>query len=283
MILIADSGSTKTEWSILENRKRMVRVLTEGINPHYQSDDEIRQQLLEAVIKNQLPKSVRKIFYYGAGCSSEEKVAVVKEALKQVFAPYSVFVASDILGVARSVCGSRQGVVGILGTGSGSCIYDGTKIVQQVPSLGYILGDEGSGAHLGKKLLADYLRGSMSGSIIRKFEKNFSLDKEKILNRLKQDEYPSRFLAGFSKFIHHNLHDAKIQKIVKGSFCEFIEAYIMPYGVNKHVPVRFCGSIAFYFADILRMALKEYDLVAGHIVASPGDGLIHYHMKELSL
>lgn len=283
MILIADSGSTKTEWRIIEGTNRMIRVLTDGINPHYQSDDEIKSYLQKAIIENKLPKSVHKIFFYGAGCSSVEKEQKIREILERVFDPDSIFVASDMLGVARAVCGKRQGIVSILGTGSGSCIYDGLKIVKQVPSLGYILGDEGSGAHLGKKLLADYLRNALSGPINRKFEKEFTLDKEQILFRLQHDEYPSRFLAGFSKFIHKNLYDARIQQLVKRAFSDFIEQYIIPYGVNKHVPVRFCGSVAFYFADILRIALKDYGLVAGQIVESPGDGLTQYHLEELKV
>jgi len=281
MILIADSGSTKTDWRIIDNPDRVFQVFTEGLNPHYQAQDEIIALLRKSVMENKLPKTVKKIFYYGAGCSSNEKNGVIKDALNKVFEVDQINVDSDMLGVARAVCGRRQGIVGILGTGSGSCIYDGEKIVRQVPSLGYILGDEGSGAHIGKLLLADFLRGALPDNIMRKFNKHFDADKEEILHRINKGPFPSRYLASFTKFVHQHLYDGHIQKLVRASFGEFIEQYIFPYHANKHIPVRFCGAIAFYFEDILRLALNEHGLVAGHIVEAPGNGLSLFHLEEL--
>ncbi len=279
MILIADSGATKTDWRIVYDKDHIKQTSTEGINPHYQTSAQVTNIMTEAIHLDKLPEKVKYIYFYGAGITSGAKIKEIESAILQSFQVEKVEVNTDILGVARSLCGSQPGIVAMLGTGSASCLYDGKKITHQVPSLGYILGDEGSGAHLGKKLLANYLRGFMPKDLEKKFNKMYQIDKEYVLNELNKGKVPSRFLGSFSEFIHSNIHFPFMHKLVSESFREFIEYYVVPYAEFGNYKVNFCGSIAFYFSNVLSRECSDFKLPLGKIVKSPIAGLTLYHLQ----
>lgn len=276
MILIADSGATKTEWRIVKNTNDISQALTEGISPQYENENQIAGKLRLAVEKNVLPEKVDVIYFYGAGCSSKLKKETVKKALQMVINTGKAEIYSDVTGVARSLCGNEKGIAAILGTGSSSCFYDGKEVEVKVPSLGYILGDEGSGAHLGKLFLGKILRSHFSEKITTDFEKTYQLDLEKVLFALRNEAYPSRYLASFATFIHRHKQDRKMYQLIHDSFSEFCENYIIPY--QKHeCPAHFCGSVAFHFSDILARVCNAHNIRVGNIAKSPIAGLTLYH------
>ena len=279
MILIADSGATKTDWRIIQGASVIDQQVTSGISPIYQSSAQIEEQLVKDQKNKTLPKDVEKIWFYGSGCISLEKNNVVKTALENAFGTNLIEVASDMLGAARSVCGHEKGIAGILGTGSGSCLFDGVNIIDQVPSLGYILGDEGSGAFMGKILIASFLRNELPDDLKKSFLKRFNLDKEKVLNHLNDEEYPSRFLASFGKFLMHHVSHPFIYQLIKSSFDQFVNKYILAYEGHDKLKISFTGSIAYYFSNILQRVLKQYNLEFGQVVESPIAGLTLYHIK----
>jgi glucosamine kinase len=281
MLLIADSGGTKTDWRVIIDKKNIISVKTPGINPYYQNSAQILSD-----IKNNLPldvynQPVSMVFFYGAGCSNKEKQELVYSALKEVFLNAEIIVNSDVLGAARALCNHNQGIVCVIGTGSGSCIYDGHKITASIPSLGYILGDEGSGAYLGKRLLQDYLRGDMPQSIISKLRAQFEINKELVLENVNRRPMPGRYLGSFSQFLHSNIKSEYVQKLVSESFTEFILNYIVRYPDYHTYNTYFIGSVAFYFSEILRNVLESYKIQVKRIVESPMEDLINFHFESL--
>jgi len=280
MILIADSGATKTDWRIVKDKDNIFQAVTEGVNPHYATTDKILSIFTEAIAKKELPGEVESIYFYGAGITSGNKASEISGALNKAFKTSGVEVQTDIVGVARSLCGNRSGIIALLGTGSASCVYDGKKITKQVPSLGYILGDEGSGAHLGKKLLAGFLRGSLPRELEKKFKEQFKIDKEYVLNELNKGRVPSRFLGSFTEFILPHIHFPYMHSLVYNSFAEFIENYIMPYSEHTELKVSFCGGVAFHFSNVLTKACSDFKLSLGKVVKSPIAGLTLYHLES---
>lgn len=280
MILIADSGATKTEWRIIRDKEHISQALTEGISPQYEGDEEIAGKLGLAVEKNILPAQADAVYFYGAGCSSQEKKDTIQKALCKVMRATRVEVYSDVTGVARSLCGNQKGIASILGTGSSSCFYNGTEVEVKVPALGYILGDEGSGAHLGKLFLAGVLRHKFSGTISEDFFSTYELNVEKVLYALRNESYPSRYLASFATFIHRHKNDPQIYRMIYDSFSEFCSIYVVPYREIFSGSTHFCGSVAFYFSDILMRVCRDMQITVGNIVKSPIAGLTLYHLEH---
>ena len=280
MILIADSGSTKTQWALINSTGEMDQVFgSSGINPFLMSEDEIRNLLGKEVI---LPKeTVSKIYFYGAGCSLEMKPRV-ENALQAVFQTEDMEVHSDLLGAARASCGQEEGIACILGTGSNSAYYDGEKIVRQTPSLGFILGDEGSGCHLGKRLISDLLKSQLSEEISKAFHARYVTDQAQVLERVYRQAFPNRFLAQFAVFLHENIHYPEIKHLVADCFRQFIHRNLLQYPDIKILPVHFTGSIAWFFKEILQEVLKENQLHVGKIRQHPMEGLIEYHSLSIS-
>jgi N-acetylglucosamine kinase-like BadF-type ATPase len=276
MKIIADSGSTKTVWRVLETGETQNEFVGSGINPFYQSTDEIVECLTKEWEKSKL-KSPESIYFYGAGCANEEKNNIVAEALKRVFDPVSVFIGSDLLGAARSLCQHQEGIACILGTGSNSCFYDGVKIVSNISPLGFILGDEGSGAVMGKKLVADVLKNQFPKNIIELFFHHYSFTSAEIVNAVYRKPFPNRFLAQFTLFLSKHIELPEIEHIVKSSFNEFINRNILQYPESRKFPIHFTGSIAFHFKAQLEASLSNFNLQASSIVASPIDNLVKYH------
>lgn len=279
MILIADSGSTKTDWRIIDSGGKISQATCGGINPYYHDYDTILAEIKSVV--SQIDGKISEVHFYGAGCSTMENINKVTKAISKVFPEASVHVKHDLLAAAHSLCGQEEGIACILGTGANSCLYDGNDVIDNIASLGYAIGDEGSGAYLGKRLMADYLRRNMPAVISDKITKRFDLSKEEVLKRVYLEEGGSKYLASFSKFIFQNIKEPYLYKLVYDSFVEFFEKNIMKYVEYQKYKVHFTGSVAFYYSDILRQVANDKGIIVRNIIESPIAGLTLYHQKQL--
>jgi len=277
MILIADSGSTKTDWRLISEKEEVKSVSTPGINPFYQTEEEIENQISTLLYPELMGFSVKKIFFYGAGCAFEDKKQIVKNAISVSFPKAQIEIESDLLAAARGLFLKEKGIACILGTGSNSCFYDGKNIIHNVSPLGFILGDEGSGAVLGKKFAVDCLKNQLPEKLKDKFLKQYDLTPAQIIESVYKKPFPNRFLAQFTRFLSENIAEPSIYNIVFDSFTEFFTRNIMQYNNYKDYPVCFIGSIAYYFKDVLEVAANELDIQIGIIYQSPMPGLIKYH------
>lgn len=276
--VIADSGSTKTEWCVVRENEVGKIYRTGGINPIYQSEEEM-VRLLEQEFPER-PEQVDRIWFYGAGCAFPEKNKFVAEALYRCFGTAQAEVASDLLGAARALCGSEPGIACILGTGSNSCYYDGEKIGKNVPSLGFILGDEGSGGAIGKRLLGDVLKGILPPEDCRLFFEEIGMSYTELIDRVYCQPLPNRFLAGLTKFIAHHSEHPCISAIVSEAFDEFIRRNLLQYEPVRQLPVSFTGSVACIFRPQLEQQLHKYGLRPGRFASAPMEGLIRYHCER---
>jgi glucosamine kinase len=274
MKLIADSGSTKTTWHLITDEVGK-HCVTSGINPFFQQSSDILKTLQEEF---SLPvNNISSIFYYGAGVANEQKRKELHVALHEYFTIDHIVIESDLLAAAHSLCGFQPGIAAIMGTGSNSCYYDGEKIVQHVSPLGYVLGDEGSGAVLGKKLLSDVLKNQLSAPLISLFFDTYKLTLAEIIENVYRKPFPNRFMAGFTRFLSANIDQPEIHDLVLGSFKEFFSRNILQYKEASRLPVHFTGSIAWYFQNILSEAAQQYGCTTGKITCNPMEGLIDYH------
>ncbi|AFK03322.1 hypothetical protein Emtol_2184 [Emticicia oligotrophica DSM 17448] len=278
MILIADSGSTKTDWRLLDQNKVIAEIQTVGFNPYYQGADSIAQEIKEKVAPL-CTKVIEKVFYYGTGVTNEEKAAIIKEAILMVFPNCQHIEAySDVVGAARAACGRTAGIACILGTGSNSIFFDGVKTGFQVPPLGFWLGDEGSGGHLGKSLLLSYLHNEMPLEIRERFEQKYgTIDRLTVLENAYHKPFPNRYFASFSKFLFDNFENDFCKNLVENCFAQFFEKYIIKYPMCQEVTINFVGSVAFYYNNLLTETAQKYHLTIGKILKSPIDGLVHFH------
>jgi N-acetylglucosamine kinase-like BadF-type ATPase len=281
MILIADSGSSKTDWRILEKDGTIGQASGPGFNPYYQPADDLRTGIRESLIPK-VTADISRIFFYGSGVSSEKNQVAVKSVLNEFFPKAKVEIGWDLLAAARALCGQEQGIACILGTGSNSCYYDGNGITANVANLGWILADEGSGAYLGKKLIVDYLRKKMPEPIAVHFHSRFPWTREEILERIYQQEKPSTFLASFTKFIFQHLKDPYCYQLVYDGFEKFYKNNVMRYDNYQLVKIHFTGSVAFYFSNILRQVGNDKGVSVKNILEGPISGLALYHQKDLA-
>lgn len=281
MILIADSGSTKTQWCLLSASGQMSEFRMDGINPFYQTPDAIKNsvsnQLLPQMGQLLWAGKITNIYFYGAGCTPE-KSPLVKMALKSVFKDAEIEVYSDMVGAARALLGRNEGVACILGTGSNSCLYDGEKFTKNVPALGFILGDEGSGAVLGKRLVADLLKDQLNDELKEMFLKEYNLTQADIIDKVYRQPFPNRFLASLSKFCADHLDNPLIYDLVYDHFQTFVTRILKQYPA---VPVGFVGSIAYYYKPILTKVLDDNHIEVADILQSPMPGLIEYHKNDV--
>lgn len=276
MKLIADSGSTKTDWCVVLNDTPITRITTKGINPFFQSEEEIQQELTVSLLP-QLPEGkLNAVHFYGAGCTPE-KAPILRRAIADSLPVIGQIKAhSDMLAAARSLCGHEPGIACILGTGSNSCFYNGEEIVSNVSPLGFILGDEGSGAVLGKLLVGDILKNQLSPALKEEFLKRFELTPSEIIDRVYRQPFPNRFLASLSPFLAQHIEDPGIHALILGSFKAFLQRNVMQYDYDLY-PVHFIGSVAFYYKEILQEAAQQMNIRIGKILQSPMEGLIQYH------
>lgn len=278
MILIADSGSTKTDWCVVEKGKLIQQIFTKGTNPFFQSEEEISNEIATSLLPQLKTNALDAVYFYGAGCGFPDKIAMVHRAItKHLQIKREVEVNTDMLAVAHGLCQHEAGIACIMGTGSNSCYYDGKQIVSNVSPLGFILGDEGSGAVLGKLLVGDILKNQMTPELKEKFLKQFGLTPADIIDHVYRKPFPNRFLASLSPFLAQNIDEPCIHALVLGSFKSFLKRNVMQYENFRNSKVHFIGSVAFYYKTILAEAAQEMNIQLGTIIKSPMEGLIKYH------
>ena len=277
MILIADSGATKTDWCLGKKTTDARVIQTQGINPFHQSAEHIYKVLTEELLPQLGEENhITHIHFYGAGCTPEKSV-IVKEQLQALFPDADIDVQSDLLGAARSLCGKEQGIACILGTGSNSCLYDGEKIIANVSPLGYILGDEGSGAVLGKRLVGDCLKHQLPEHICQAFLNETGLTPADIINKVYRQPQANRFLASLTPFLSAHREEPEIQDLLIDCFTEFFKRNVMQYAYEG-TEVHFTGSIAWYFQEEVKEAAESLGIRTGKFIKSPIHGLINYHL-----
>ncbi|HCT93797.1 MAG: ATPase [Bacteroidetes bacterium GWE2_39_28] len=275
MRLIADSGSTKVDWRAIHSDGSVQEITTAGINPFFQTEEQIVYELQQNLLPD-ISASVNEIHFYGAGVSSPEKVLVLQNCFRKVFPKARSNAYTDLLAAARALCGKKPGIAAILGTGANSCFYDGNEIVDNVPACGFILGDEGSGAVLGKKFISDYLKRQLPSDLNTLFDQKYNLNYNSIIERVYRQPFPNRYLATFSVFLHQNKTNPYVSKLLKNSFEEFFTRNVMQYDYKKY-PVNLVGSVAFHYEDIIKDVAKGLGVKIGNILQSPIDGLAEYH------
>ena len=276
MILISDSGSTKTDWVLLDGDAVALRVKTQGLNPTQQKCEDIAE-IIAGELKPRLDgKEPETIFFYGAGCAYKEANSRMRKALESIFATRDIEIDSDLLAAARALCGHEEGIACILGTGSNSCYYNGKEIVDNIPPLGFILGDEGSGATLGRQLVNGCLKRQFSQDICTRFFEQCNLDVAKILEKVYREPMPGRFLASLTPFLYENRANPEIHKMLVENFVTFFKHNSMAYR-KSWLPVHFVGGVAVSFSEEVKVAAESLGLSIGNIVESPMKGLVEYH------
>ena len=277
MILITDSGSTKADWALVDKGVCVSRIQTCGFNPYMQTADEMVCHLKDSALQKIADSGVDALWFYGAGCTPGEKSESVAMALRAVFGnECAVHVESDMLGAARALCQDKEGIACILGTGSNSCLYDGRKIVAQVPALGYILGDEGSGAHLGKLLVGNVLKGQMPKEVTEAFFDEVGMTLTDIIDKVYRQPFPNRWLASLSPFIRRNLAHEAVRTMALESFTAFFTRNVMGYQ-RPDLSVGLVGSVAYHYKELVTEAANNLGLTISTIEQSPIHGLINWN------
>lgn len=274
--LIADSGSTKAVWCLLDGKKKRI-ITTQGISPYFLSAVQIQALLekdLKPILKNNLPQE---IYFYGTGCSNPANVKLVQQALQNVFGKIKIVVHHDLMGAAKALCGSEKGVACILGTGSNSCYYNGRRIVKNSPGLGFILGDEGSGAYLGRKVVQYFLYNTFDPDLMDRFNAKYNTNAAEILEAVYKGPLPNRYLAAFTGFLVENRGHYMIENIIEDGFNDFFFNHLYKYKETWTMPIHFIGSVAYGFKDVLKEMCHTYELQLGRVLKNPMDGLVKYH------
>lgn len=277
--LIADSGATKTEWCLLSNGRKKI-FFTQGISPYFLNTDQIAELISNELLPGLKNVIIADLFYYGTGCKDLKNAKTVKAALKRAFPHARIDVGTDLLGAAKAVCGNKKGLACILGTGSNSCYYDGKKVVKNTPrSLGYILGDEGSGAFLGKKLVQYYLYETFDEELKQKFDDRFKTTAEAILDNVYKKPLANRYLANFTIFLSENRGHYMVENILEDGLNDFFFHHLCKYREVWTMPVNFVGSVADGFKDVLKKLCHSYEFELGKILKNPMQGLVKYHSQ----
>lgn len=281
MIVIADSGSTKTDWRIISSHHKIQKAQSLGFNPNYDSGDFTNS--IQKNILPYIPDIVTKVYFYGAGCSTEKNKAISSQVLQPFFPEATLYIEHDILAAARALCGHQSGIACILGTGSNACFYDGQFTLHQDLNFGYLIGDEGSGFHLGKSLLTAYIHKELPQELLEKFARRYpDTNRVSILDHLYHQPYPNRYLASFAKFLFDHQQHPTIYRMIYNCFVTFFDKYILTLENHTQHTVHFVGSIAFYFSNILRQVANDKNIRTGNILETPIAGLTLYHHQQLS-
>lgn len=278
-ILLADSGSTKTEWCLItsESTEQVQRFYTDGLNPFYHTSESIRDVLRYAVKPNLAKTHVDAIYFYGSGCSLDEKKKMIHSSLSDAFLDSAIEVQDDLLGAARAVCNTSAGIACILGTGSNSCLFNGNTILDTIPSLGFVLGDEGSGGYIGKQLIHAYFYRDMPQDLRLEMEKTFTMERRVILEGVYHKPQSNRFVASFASFTSTHKSHPFIQDLIKNAFDAFLTSMIFKYKNYKDLPIGFVGSVAFSHQAIMISLLNQYGLKHSRFIKNPMETLIDYH------
>ncbi len=280
MYLIAESGSTKCDWILVDQQGNYVDLYkTMGYNPFFHTTDFIINDISSHKDLMHIADKVERLYFYGAGCENISLNNVVKHALQKTFSVANVFVEHDMKAAAYSTYSGTPCITCIIGTGSNSCYFDGQTIYEEVPALAYILGDEASGSYLGKKLIAAYLYKKLPKEIEYDFDKEFGLSKEDIFDRVYNKPHANVYLASFTRFVGRHKDHPFINAFVMQGMREFFEYHVKCYEHYQNLPVHFVGSVAFHFQEEMLMVAKEYGVNIGRIVKEPIMSLLDYHKK----
>lgn len=274
--LIADSGATKAEWCLLRNGKKKT-IYTQGISPYFLNTEQIIELLRQELLPKLKNIEIEEIHYYGTGCANIQNAKSVKKALLTVFKGARAEVTHDLMAAARSLCGHKKGMACILGTGSNTCYYDGKKIVKNSPGIGYALGDEGSGAYLGKKVIQYYLYNTFDDELRGRFDLTYMTNASEILENVYKKPMPNRYLASFAKFLAENRGHYMIENIIEDGLNDFFFQHLCKFRETWLMPVNFVGSVAFGFKDVLQHLCNCYEFELGKVIKAPMEGLIDYH------
>lgn len=280
MILIADGGATKTDWALVDDKGDMAFFSSRGMNPYNVSTDTMRKEIEERIVPNVPVDMVEAMFIYASGCSAKEKQREVIDWFAPFFPNTRIEVEGDLLGAARACCGKKAGMAAILGTGSNSCLYDGERIVENVPSLGYVLCDEGAGTNIGKLLLRDYLRGRMPKEVSEMFAQRYKGEETDFLNRLYKGEAPNYYLASFASFVIENKTNPYCREVICRAFRDFFMQQISTYSsYNKYV-LNIVGSIGSLAEEELRQVAKDFEVEIGKVIKAPLKALVQFHINQ---
>jgi glucosamine kinase len=279
MLLIADSGATKAAWC-LSNGSTHTYLETPGISPYFLKGAQIQELLQTQLVPQLNGADIQEICYYGTGCSKPENAKLIERSLKKVFSQACVNVATDLQAAAKSLCGHAEGVACILGTGSNSCVFDGKKVVKNNPAPGFILGDEGSGAYLGKKVLQHFIYHTFDDELMQQFQEKYRTDYTTILQQVYQQPQPNRYLASFTTFLTANRGHYMIENIIEDGLNDFFFVHLYKYAETWTLPIHFTGSIAWHFRDVLDTLCHAMELQLGHVVKAPIEGLVAYHLNH---
>jgi len=274
--LIADSGSTKTEWCLLKNDKPTL-FTSQGMSPYFVNEEQIDQIIRKEVFPFIKKNKINEIYFYGTGCKNPANRKMFKKVFSQLFREAVVVVDNDLSGAAKALCGNEKGIACILGTGSNSCYYNGKRIVKNSPGLGFILGDEGSGAYLGKKVIQHYLYNIFDEELRARFDAKFLTTGTEIIESVYKKPLPNRYLASFAIFLAENRGHYMIENIIEDGINDFFYTHIISYRESSKLPVHFTGGIAYGFKDVVAELCQNYGLQLGNILRSPMEGLIRYH------
>ena len=290
MKLIVDSGSTKMDWILLDGGTIKNRFTTEGFNPNYSDiqDFENTISLVETRLiasphdeslssRRDKSASQQSIHYYGTGCGIEHNCQLIKKVFQSHFPNVEITVTHDLMGACHALLGREKGIACILGTGSNACVYDGENIIERAVSLGYLLGDEGSGMHIGREVVKAYFYGFMPENLRQQFNETYHLELKDFIQQLYHNEQPSKYLASFAKFAGEHQDQPFIYDMVKACFNAFIEASVLRFKDSKSLKISFIGSVAYHFQDILKECIKSHGLTMGEVMVTPMEGIIRYY------
>lgn len=278
MILIADGGSTKADWCLV-GRQSIFYFETEGYNPYFVNEDYIVTSLGESLPKDVNADAIKEIYFYGAGCLPD-KIWILKKAFQQLFTHAKCHIELDLLAAARAILGTNPGFIAILGTGTNTCIYDGNCIIHSIHSLGFFLGDEGSGAAIGKKVITDYIRNKMPNEIASAFFNTYGLNAQELLNHIYNEPTPNRFCASMTKFIKAHINNNYSQEVVKRAFHDLFENLVCSYPNHQVYKFNCIGSVGYHFKSLLGAVASIYNMELGLIVKSPMEGLVNFHVNQ---
>ncbi|OAN64325.1 hypothetical protein A8B79_13365 [Balneola sp. EhC07] len=275
-ILIADSGSTKTEW-VLVNKESKEFFKSDGLNPYFRTHGQLSEAIKNGV-KNSLKNTqVDEIFFYGSGSGNESRKAILQNAIRENFPESEIHIESDMLGAAIACFGKKEGVACIMGTGSNSCVYDGEKIVKSIPSLGFVFGDEGSGGYFGKRILNAYYYKTMPEDLRNALEETSDMSLESVLHKIYEEPQANRFVASFSKILGDYRDHPFIKNMVRKGFEAFADKQLGYFEESKEKEIGFVGSIASVYQEILEEVLSERGMDLSIVVRKPLDRLVDFH------
>lgn len=279
MILIADGGSTKVDWRLIDKDIEIKQIFTAGMNPFFRAQEDISNEIKHTLLPEIKKFDIEQIYFFGAGCNSTEKNEIISNAITDNVECRHIEVSSDLLAAAKGLCGNDSGIACIIGTGSNSSYYDGKEIITNISPLGYILGDEGSGAVIGRLFIGACLKNQLTAGIKEKFLSEYNLTPALILDKVYRQPMPNRFLASLSPFVLNHIQDTSVYNLVYNTFKDFLVRNVMQYDNYKHLPAHFTGSVAYHYQAVLRKVATNLSITIGNISQSPMAGLIQYYSE----